>query len=146
MWERLVLKYGLPKLIGAGVVLSIALIFGGILGWSKMQAWWYKGKAQRLEQKLEVSKQETKVARKDEAQVAGASKITNETVTAQDAHADSTRRVVSVASEVIDERIRQKPVAPAAVIADDPVVRSAAHQAHTRAQAAADRLQGTPSR
>lgn len=144
MWQKLVLKYGLPKLIGAGVIALLLAIVGISFGWSKIQTWWYKGKSERLEQKLEVSKAETKVARKDEAQVTRASKITNETVAAQDAHADSTRQSVAHATEVIHERIRQNPAAT--LPPDDPVVRDRAREAVARAQAAADRLQGTPPR
>jgi uncharacterized membrane protein YciS (DUF1049 family) len=143
--DTLILKYGLPKLLFAAGLALVLSIVGVSFGWAKLSAWYYHRKADHLEQKLEVSKAETKVARKDEAQVTAAAAITKTTVAAQDAHAASTRTATTRATGVIYERVRLAPVAPAAAPADDPVVRAAVDQAIARAQAASDRLRGTPA-
>jgi hypothetical protein len=135
-------KYGLMKVIGAGLILLIVLFYGGMLGWSKTKAWYYEGKSQRLEAKLETSRAETKVARQDEKQVTQSAEITASTVQAQDEHAADTRAATTDATEAIHERIVQVPVTVR--VPDDPIVRQRVAEARARAQAAADRLRGTP--
>src|SRR6187431_1108174 len=121
MWQKLLLKYGLPKLIGAGVIILLLASFGLAYNWQKLKGWYYHWRLDTVTEQRDVARAETKVARKDEAQVARAATIATETVKAQDAHADSNRQSVVKASEVINERIRQSPAAQ--LPADDPVVR-----------------------
>lgn len=142
MFANLVARFGLLRVIGAGLLLVLMLSLAGKLGWTSVKAWYYEGKADHMEVQRDTARAETKVARKDEAQTARAAETTATTVAAQDQHAAQISEATSHATEVIDERIRQAP--PAAVVPDDPVVRREADQAYLRAQAAEDRLRGTP--
>jgi cytoskeletal protein RodZ len=136
-------KYGLMKVIGAGVILLVVVIYVGKLGWAETKGWYYQGKSVRLEGKLETSRAETKVARQDEKQVTQSAEITASTVEARDEHAADTRAATTEATEAIHERIVQVPVTVR--VPDDPIVRQRVAEARARAQAAADRLRGTPS-
>jgi hypothetical protein len=144
--QAAIVKYGLPKVIGAGAALLVVLLVVGSLGWNKARAWYYEIKAERAIEQRDVARAETKVARKDEAQVTRAAGTTAETVAAQDTHVAAQREATGKTDEVIHDRIRQAPVAPAAAPADDPVVRGAVNAAVARAQGAEARLRGTPSR
>lgn len=144
MWEKLVLKYGLPKLIGAGVIVLLLASFGVAYNWQKIKVWYYKGKVERVTEQRDVARAETKVARRDEAQTARAAEITDKTVAAQDTHAQATRQAVAHSTEVIHEVVRQNP--PAVLPADDLRVRAEADAAYARAQAADHRLQRTTRR
>lgn len=147
MWlEGLVLKFGLTRVIGAGVLLLLLLAAGGYVGWNKIHVAFLQHQDTKHVAQRDQARAETKVARKDEAQVTRASEIAATTTTAQDHHTAATRAATVRSTEAIHERIRQAPVAPAAAPADDPVVRDAVDQALARAQAAADRLQGTSGR
>lgn len=126
-----------------GLIAAAVLAIGGILGFAKFKAWYYQGKSERLEAKLEVSQAETKVARQDEAQGARSATAAATTVAAQDTHADAHRAGTTQATEVIRERIREVPVVVPA--ADDLLVRAEVDKARARAQAAQDRVRGTPS-
>ena len=142
MLQKMILQYGARKVWGTFLLLGILLLVGTSFGVTKLRAWYYEGKSERLEAKLETSKLETKVARKDEAQVTRSSEIAAETITAQDTHAAGHRTATIQATEVIDERIRQDPVAFA--LPDDPVVRGTVAEAIDRAKAAQNRVRGTP--
>lgn len=142
--DLLIAKYGYFKLACIAFVILLVLFYGSILGIAKFKGWYYEGKSERLEAKLETSKAETKVARKDEAQVTKAAEITGDTVKAQDQHAAENRAATQTTVEVIHERIKTVPVV--VPVPDDPIVRDAVEQARARAQAAADRLQGKASK
>jgi len=136
----LIAKHGLIRVIGAGVLLLAVLWFAGVLGLTKFKAWYYEGKADRLAVKLETSRAETKVARKDEKQVERAGEITADTIAAQDNRAAATEAATTKTVEVIRERIKIQPVVIPAP--DDPIVRDAVAQARKRAETAQDRLRG----
>ena len=143
MIAGLIARFGLARVIGAGVLLLAVLWFGGVLGFSKIKAWYYEGKSERLEVKLKTSRAETKVARQDEAQVTKAAEITDATVTAQDNHAAEARAATKQSSEIIYEIIKADP-APVDSIADTRVL-AEVDKAQHNAQAALDRLQGPPT-
>jgi len=136
----LVAKWGLPRVIGAALVLVLVLRFAA---WPAVKAWYYEDKSERLEVKLETSKAETKVARQDEAQVTKATEITDATVTAQDTHAAEARAATKQSSEVIHEIIKADP-APVDSIADARVL-AEVDKAQRNAQTALDRLQRPPT-
>lgn len=141
--EALIAKYGVFKLACAAFVMLIVLFYASVLGIAKFKGWYYEKKSDRLEVKVETLKGEVKVARKDEAQVTKASEITADTVEAQDKHAAETSAATKTDIEVIHERIQIQPVV--VPVPDDPIVRAAASKAAERAQAAEDRLSGTPA-
>lgn len=141
--SSLVARFGLLRVVGAGVLLLAVLWFAGVLGWSKAKAWYYEGKSDRLAVKLETSRAETKVARKDEKQVERAGEITADTIAAQDTRAAATEAATTQTVEVIRERIKNVPVV--VPVADDPIVRDAVAEARKRAEAAQDRLRGASS-
>lgn len=138
----LIARYGAIRVFGGVAVLLVAMAFSGVLGWAKVKAWYYEGKAERVTVQRDQARAETKVARKDEAQLERSTAITADTTAAQDKTASDQRAATTQTVEVIRERIREVPVA--VLPADDPVVRLAVEQARARAQAASDRLQGTP--
>jgi len=143
MIEAWIVKYGALRVFGSAAILVAVVFFSGVLGWSKVKAWYYEGKVERVTEQRDIARTETKIARADEAQVTKAGAITADTIAAQDTHAADTRAATTQAREVIRDRIVEVPVAVPA--ADDPVVRLAVEQARKRAQAAADRLRRASS-
>lgn len=145
MFANLIARFGLLKVISVGLITVLVLGFGMKYGWAEFQVWRLGNKVEKVTAQRDQARAETKVARKDEVQTGRSADITAKTTAAQDQHASAQREATAKTVEVIRERIRQVPV-PAATPADDPVVRRAIGEAIARAQAAQDRLQGTPPR
>ncbi len=142
MISNLVDRYGAKVVTGAIALLLIVLLVGGLFSCSRIQTWWYAGKAERRTEQRDTARLERDVAKADANQAERATTIATDTVAAQDAHAGAQREATAQSVEVIHERIREVPV-PAAV-PDDPIVRVAVAQAVGRAQAARRRVLRTP--
>lgn len=142
MLERLIAKYGLLPLAVAGFVLFVVLLFGTIAGINKLKAAWYERQADRQKAIAEQAKADTKAVKADLKQTDKAGKIAADTLKDQDRTATGQRVNTAKATKVIHERIIEVPVLVSA--ADDPIVRDQVREARLRAQAAADRLSGTP--
>lgn len=141
--QALIARYGVFRLAVASAIILFLVFNFGILGISKVQLYFAKHKVVKLENQLQVSKAETKAARKDEAQVTKAGAITAKTTKAQDQHAADQREATNKTVEIINERIIKVPVV--VPVPDDPFVRLAVSQARARAQAAINRVQRAPS-
>jgi hypothetical protein len=126
-------------LIGVGLAL-VALFY--LAAWPRITTWYYHRQDTKHVAQRDQARAEVKVARQDEAQVTRSAEISTATTTAQDAHASAQRAATTQDVEAIHERIRADP-APA-LPPDDRLVRLVVDQARARAQAAADRVRGTP--
>lgn len=140
--EAAVLRWGAPKVTAAIAIVLVSLFVGGLFGFAKVKAWYYQHQDAKHVSQRDQAREETKIARQDEAQVTRSSAIGTATVAAQDAHGSAQRTAAAAATEVIHERIRKVPVV--VPVPDDPVVRASVDEALRRAQAAADRVRGTP--
>lgn len=142
MLERLIAKYGFLPLAVSGFVLFVVILFSAIAGINKIKAAWYERQAERQKAIAEVAKADAKAVKADLKQTERAGDIAADTVSKQDRTATGQRQNTAKAIGKINERIIEVPVL--VPIADDPIVREQVREARLRAQAAADRLSGTP--
>lgn len=140
----LIARFGAKTVGLVGLLLVGLLAFGGWRAWEWAEDWWQGRQLDKVTEQRDRAIGERDVARADKAQLERATDNTAATTAAQDAHLADTRAEAATAAEVIDERIREVPVA--VPVPDDPVVRQQAAAAVARARAADDRVRGTEGR
>ena len=142
-FAKLIAKYSVLPIAVTGFVLLVISLFAGIAGLSAIKSKWFEHKADNAETRANTAEHNAKVLEQDAKQATKAAEIAADTTHKQDKTATGQRQNTAKAIEVIHERIVKEPVVMLTVI--DPVVLAEAHQARTRAQAAADRVSGTQS-
>jgi hypothetical protein len=138
---RLIARYGVFPIAVALFVLLNVCLFAGIAGWNGIRANWYEAKAERIDVKARQAERAAQIAKADTKQTENSADIAVNTTKKQDATATSQRQETAQAKKVIDERIEADPDR----VDSDPIIMLEVVAARYRAQAAADRVSGTPS-